>query len=81
MVGQNHKDVPGIKEKYKKDMVEVTRCKDCRYYISDHDMKIFKDEYKDYKNKLDADGLCRSTDKWTDEDDFCSCAKKRRIKK
>lgn len=58
------------------DLVQVTRCKDCKYYISDSDMKN-NPEYKDYDNKLEADGLCTSTDTWTDETDYCSNCKKR----
>ena len=59
---------------YNKDLVEVTRCKDCQLYISAENMK--KDpEYKKYDNKLGHDGLCEGTDKWTDETDYCSCGK------
>lgn len=54
-----------------KDLVEVIRCKNCKYYISAEDMK--NDEiYRDYDNVLNADGLCMSSDKWADEMDFCS---------
>ena len=60
----------------KKDLVEVTRCKNCSYYISADDMK--NDEmYKGYKNLLGCDGICTSTDKWTDETDFCSSGKEK----
>ena len=59
---------------YNKDLVKVTRCKDCQLYISAENMK--KDpEYKKYDNKLGHDGLCEGTDKWTDENDYCSCGK------
>ena len=58
----------------KKDLVEVTRCKNCMYYISAEDMK--NDEmYKDYENILRHDGLCTATDKWTDDMCFCSESK------
>ena len=54
----------------KKDLVEVCRCKNCKYYISAEDMK--NDEmYKDYKNTWNHDGLCRYSNTWTDENDVC----------
>ena len=59
-----------IQTSKKKDLVVIPCCKNCRYYISAENMK--NDEmYKDYKNILGHDGLCMSTDKWTDEIDFC----------
>lgn len=58
-----------------KDTVEVVRCKNCMYYISAEDMKN-EPMYKSYKNILGADGLCMSSDKYTDEKDFCSCGRK-----
>lgn len=63
----------------KKDLVEVTRCKNCEYYISVEDMKKSED-YKDYDNFLDADGFCKPGDHWTWEDDFCSNGKKKEEK-
>lgn len=59
-----------------KDLVEVTRCKDCKYYVSEEDMKN-NEMYKDYNNILGYDGLCMSTDKWTDQNDFCSSGKEK----
>ena len=61
---------------FKKDLVEVTRCINCSYYISADDMK--NDEmYKGYENILGCDGICTSTDKWTYETDFCSSGKEK----
>ena len=56
-------------------MSKVTRCRNCEYYIPYESMKNDV-AYKDYENKLDADGLCDSTDTWIDEDDCCSSAKR-----
>lgn len=59
----------------KKDLVEVCRCKNCKYYISAEDMK--NDEvYKKYENMLKHDGLCMNTDAFIYENDFCSCGEK-----
>ena len=65
-----------VQDSKKKDFVEVTRCKDCKYYISEEDMKN-NEMYKDYNNVLGHDGLCMCTDKCTDENDFCSDGKKK----
>lgn len=63
-----------IANESKKDLVEVTRCKNCKYYISAEDMK--NDEmYKNYKNNLGHDGICTCTDKWIDKNNFCSDGK------
>ena len=65
-----------VQDSKKKDLVEVTRCINCSYYISADDMK--NDEmYKDYENLLGCDGICTSTDKWTYETDFCSSGKEK----
>ena len=65
-----------VQDSKKKDLVEVTRCKNCSYYISADDMK--NDEmYKGYENLLGCDGICTSTDKWTYETDFCSSGKEK----
>ena len=58
----------------KKDLVEVTRCKNCQFYISEEDMKK-DDMYANYMDDLNnADGFCVNGDVFTNEDDFCSCA-------
>lgn len=65
-----------VQDSKKKDLVEVTRCINCSYYISADDMK--NDEmYKGYENLLGCDGICTSTDKWTYETDFCSSGKEK----
>ena len=48
------------------DVVEVVRCKDCKYYIPKENLA------DEYANPIGADGLCDNTDKYTDEDDYCS---------
>nr|WP_296955246.1 hypothetical protein [uncultured Mediterraneibacter sp.] len=69
--------------KHTGDIVKVIRCKDCQYYISASDVKANKvnpedyDYYNTWVNHLGADGICTSTDTWTDETDYCSNAKKR----
>lgn len=58
----------------KKDLVEVTRCKNCQFYISKENMKK-DDMYANYMDDLNnADGFCVNGDVFTNEDDFCSCA-------
>ena len=65
-----------VQDSKNKDLVEVTRCINCSYYISADDMK--NDEmYKGYENILGCDGICTSTDKWTYETDFCSSGKEK----
>ena len=60
-----------------KDLVKVTRCKYCKFYISSDNIK--NDEmYKNYKNDLGYSGLCMYTDKWTDKNNFCSCGNKKK---
>ena len=55
----------------KKDLVEVTRCKNCKHYMSKEEM--MNDEvYKKYEG-LNLDGLCMNTDAFVNENDFCSC--------
>ena len=68
------REAVGLESINSKDIVEVTRCKNCQFYVSKEDMK--KDElYKDYVSKLTtADGFCVSSGLFTNEDDFCSCA-------
>ena len=58
----------------KKDLVEVTRCKNCQFYISKENMKK-DDMYANYMDDLNnADGFCVNGDVFNNEDDFCSCA-------
>ena len=45
-------------------------------HVDHHDMKN-NEMYKDYNNVLGHDGLCMGTDKWTDQNDFCSDGKKK----
>ena len=45
------------------------RCENCEYYIP---KAILTDVYD---NPLGYDGICDNCDKYTDKDDFCSCAK------
>lgn len=60
----------------KKDLVEVTRCKNCQFYISKENMKK-DDMYANYMDDLNnADGFCVNGDVFTNEDDFCSCAER-----
>ena len=53
------------------DVVEVVRCKDCKYFIPDKCL-----DHTKYPNDLEADGLCGNIDKYTDEDRFCSSGAK-----
>lgn len=53
------------------NIVEVLRCKDCKWYMTEAETK--EDPYfEDAENVLGYEGFCRSWDKWTDEEDFCS---------
>lgn len=76
------KEHPDWAEKVEKlasgDYVHVTRCRDCKCFISLDNMK--KDsEYKDYPFKaaenVHADGICTNTDKWVCTYNFCSEAR------
>lgn len=49
------------------DVVEVIRCKDCKYFIPDAEL-----DHNEYPNIIEADGLCDSSLKFTDAYDFCS---------
>lgn len=53
------------------DVVEVVRCKDCKYFIPDKYL-----DHTKYPNDLEADGLCGNIDKYKDEDCFCSSGAK-----
>ena len=53
------------------DVVEVVRCKDCKYFIPKENLT------DEYDNPLGADGLCDNCDKYTDANDFCSCGGRR----
>ena len=62
------------------DVVEVTRCKDCKYYISIEDMK--KDPYfKNYPYNtaavIGSNALCLNFDRWMHDNDFCSHAEEK----
>lgn len=61
-----------LKFKNKADFVEVVRCKDCEYFIPDKYLNHTK-----YPNDLEADGLCDNIDKYTDENRYCSSAKRK----
>jgi hypothetical protein len=50
-------------------VIVPVRCENCDYYIP---KAILTDEYD---NPLGYDGVCDNCDKYTDKDDFCSCAK------
>ena len=49
------------------DVVEVVRCRDCKYFIPSR----FLDKLE-YPNEIEADGLCDNKDKYTDNCDYCS---------
>lgn len=49
------------------DVVEVVRCKDCKFFIPDAEL-----DHNEYPNITEADGLCDCSLKFTDADDFCS---------
>lgn len=60
------------------DYIHVTRCKDCKYFISLKDTK--KDSvYKNYQfavtEKIHEDGICTNTYIWVYIHDFCSDAR------
>ena len=50
-----------------KNLVEVTRCKDCKYYIPFSDIK--KDSY--------YSGFCTNFNRGTDKEDYCRSAKRK----
>ena len=47
------------------DMVEVVRCKDCKFFIPDAEL-----DHNEYPNIIEADGLCDCSLKFTDANDF-----------
>lgn len=49
------------------DVVEVVRCKDCKFFIPDAEL-----DHNEYPNIIEADGLCNNSLKFTYADDFCS---------
>ena len=54
-----------------KDLVEVTRCKDCMYYLlNDKLHEFFK--YRKLHNPLNQEGFCTNIDKWVNGDFFCA---------
>ena len=57
------------------DLVPVTRCKNCDLFLTIKDGKedeFYKDYPWDWCIGLGYDGLCKSTDKWTANDDYCN---------
>ena len=57
-----------ISKESNKDLVEVTRCKNCQFYVSEED--------KILSAMRMADGYCANSDEFVNEDDFCSCAER-----
>ena len=58
--------------------MDIIQCKNCRYYLTLEEAKkdpMFENYPFDAAEKIDKDGLCINTDKWTFNDDFCSEAK------
>lgn len=51
---------------------ELVVCKKCRYYIPEEDL-----DKEDHLYPISTDGFCAMVDKYTNEDDFCSCGKER----
>lgn len=51
----------------KKDLVEVVRCKDCICFLPNRYL-----DSEEYPNPFKADGLCTSTRKYTNNNDYCS---------
>lgn len=54
------------------DVVEVVRCKDCKWFVYDMDLN-----HEEYPNQIEADGLCQITDKYCDMPHFCSYGERR----
>lgn len=49
------------------DVVEVVRCKDCKWFVYDMDLN-----HETYPNEIEADGICQITEKYCDMPHFCS---------
>lgn len=56
------------------DVVEVVRCKDCKFFIPDAEL-----DHNEYPNIIEADGLCNGSLKFTYADDFCSCGERKEV--
>lgn len=54
------------------DIVEVVRCKDCKWFVYDMDLN-----HETYPNAIEADGLCQIADKYCDMLHFCSYGERR----
>ena len=54
------------------DVVEVVRCKDCKWFIPDNDL-----DHEEYPNGVWADGLCSNILKFSDVNDYCSYGKRK----
>lgn len=59
-----------------KNMSEIVRCKDCKYYVAAPSYALDCDDPKDTKicrsPRLDYDTECGDQWMWMDPDDFCS---------
>ena len=56
------------------DVVEVVRCKDCKFFIPDSEL-----DHNEYPNIIEADGLCDNSLKFTDADDYCSYGERKEV--
>ena len=56
------------------DVVEVVRCKDCKFFIPDAEL-----DHNKYPNIIEADGLCNNSLKFTYADDFCSHGERKEV--
>lgn len=54
-----------------KNLVEVTRCKDCMYYLPNDKLREFF-KYRKPHNPLNQEGFCTNIDKWVNGDFFCA---------
>lgn len=54
------------------DVVEVVRCKDCKWFVYDMDLN-----HETYPNEIEADGICQITEKYCDMPHFCSYGERR----
>ena len=67
MVCELWTEVDNIKTHTHKDcpLIDIVRCKDCKYFISP------------YENLIDADGLCDNMQVVMDKTDYCSHGERR----
>ena len=56
------------------DVVEVVRCKDCKFFIPDAEL-----DHNEYPNIIEADGLCDNSLKFTYADEFCSYGERKEV--